>query len=177
MTFLDEGSGRYSPVIQVLEEAIANEWPGREVGLLVSIGSGKSPDGEAWKGASGIVAASPFGKFIEAKEVHLARVVDCEDIHREVLESIDRIGVKKENYIRLNVEDDGVTATETGERGKLKEISIYTKKYLARPDVQKMNASAAASLAEIHRRRKEYLGVSFPTTKLTPNTLPKSGGC
>ncbi|KAF3915649.1 hypothetical protein ABW21_db0209460 [Orbilia brochopaga] len=43
--FLDEGTGRYNPTPTVLAEACVNEWPGREVGLVVSLGTGKRPSG------------------------------------------------------------------------------------------------------------------------------------
>lgn len=149
--FLDEGSGRYSPVAQVLEEALVHEWPGREVGVLISVGSGKSPEGlEVKKEPSTIKSATPFGRLIEARERHRARVVGCEDIHQELLEGLHRTGVQKENYFRLNVEV-GIADFGMNEWSRLTDISNCTRKYLGRQDVQMMNNLAAGKLAEIHR--------------------------
>lgn len=148
--FLDEGSGRYSPVAQVLEEALVHEWPGREVGVLISVGSGKPEGLEARKGPSSIKSATPFGRLIEAREKYRARVVDCEDIHQELLEGLHRTGVQKENYFRLNVEV-GVADFGMNEWSRLTDISNSTRKYLGRQDVQMMNNSAAGKLAEISR--------------------------
>ncbi|KAH8145333.1 uncharacterized protein LAJ45_10613 [Morchella importuna] len=148
--FLDEGSGRYSPVAQVLEEALVHEWPGREVGILVSIGSGKAPETEYKKETSSMIAASPLGKFIEAKEKHMAKVLDCEEIHRELLDGLHRTGVKTENYVRLNVES-GITDFGMNEWSRIADISTRTRAYLGRPDIQVTNQSAAAKLAEIAR--------------------------
>ncbi|CAZ86525.1 unnamed protein product [Tuber melanosporum] len=165
-TFLDEGSGRYSPVAQVLEEALVHEWPGREVGLLVSIGSGKGPEGlEAKKEPSAIKSATPFGKMIEAKEKHRARVVDCEDIHQELLEGLHRTGIQKENYYRLNVEV-GITDFGMNEWSKLADISNCTRKYLGRHDIQMMNNSAASKLAEIHNGSQGRLNLEILNREL-----------
>ncbi|KAB8346175.1 hypothetical protein FH972_023221 [Carpinus fangiana] len=42
--FTDDGNGRFNPSPQVLDEAIQNEWPGREIGVFVSVGTGKRPN-------------------------------------------------------------------------------------------------------------------------------------
>lgn len=149
---MDEGAGRYSPVAQVLEEALVHEWPGRGVGILVSIGSGKRTctEEDPKKETSAIIAASPLGKFVEAKEKHLAKLMDCEDIHQELLGGLHRTGVKKENYVRLNVES-GITDFGMNEWSKIADISTRTRAYLGRPDIQVINHNAAAKLAEISR--------------------------
>lgn len=41
--FLDEGHGTFNPAPFILEEALINEWPGRELGCLISLGTGKRP--------------------------------------------------------------------------------------------------------------------------------------
>ncbi|KAF5015664.1 hypothetical protein F66182_12918 [Fusarium sp. NRRL 66182] len=35
--FIDEGSGNFNPAPQALDEAVVNEWPGRELGVFVSV--------------------------------------------------------------------------------------------------------------------------------------------
>lgn len=158
--FLDEGSGRYSPVAQVLEEALVHEWPGREVGLLISVGSGKGYEEDPRRETSAIIAASPLGKFAEAKGKHIAKVMDCEDIHQEVLEGLHRTGVRQENYIRLNVEN-GITDFGMNEWSRIADISTSTRTYLGRLDVQTINSTAAAKLAETFRIIKGNSKVSF----------------
>lgn len=150
--FLDEGSGRYSPVAQVLEEALVHEWPGREVGLLISVGSGKACGGDpnGKRVTSAIISASPLGKFAEAKGKHIAKVMDCEDIHQEVLEGLHRTGVKQENYIRLNVET-GMADFGINEWSRIADISAGTLAYLGRLDVQTITDTAAAKLAQVFR--------------------------
>lgn len=68
--FSDEGAGKYNPVAQILEEA-GNEWPAREVGVFVSVGTGKRPsnssvsDHEWWEGFLG----GSMGTFAEGRRV------------------------------------------------------------------------------------------------------------
>ncbi|KAL7273179.1 hypothetical protein RUND412_003974 [Rhizina undulata] len=153
-TFLDEGTGRFSPVAQVLEEAMVNEWPGRPVGLILSIGSGKRPDmppSPRKEAASHLIHATPLRKFAEAREKHIAKVQDCEEIHQELLQGIHKTGVPRENYVRLNVEV-GVGDVGMNEWRCLADIKDYTRSYLRRPDVQSMNSAAADKLAAVCRR-------------------------
>lgn len=160
-SFLDEGSGRYSPVAQVLEEALVHEWPGREVGLLISVGSGKGcAEEDHRREPSAIISASPLGKFAEAKGKHMAKVMDCEEIHQEVLEGLHRTGVRKENYIRLNVET-GITDFGMNEWSRIADISTGTRTYLGRSDIQMMNHTAAAKLAEAFRIKNSSSKVSI----------------
>ena len=67
--FIDEGNGKFNPAPQALDEAVLSEWPGREVGVFVSIGTGKRPPGTGnqqhmwWEG----FASGAIGDFAEAK--------------------------------------------------------------------------------------------------------------
>jgi hypothetical protein len=105
--FIDEGAGRYNPAPQILEEAAVNEWPGRDVGVFVSVGTGKRPSGtnnrqaEWWEGFVG----GSVGSFAEARRRLIAKIEGCEDTHQQMLNSIlEKRGVPVENYCRLNVE-------------------------------------------------------------------------
>lgn len=106
--FLDEGAGKYNPSQYVLDEAAVNEWPGRDIGIFVSIGTGKRPGGsnnrpseEWWEGFVG----GSMGNFAEARRRLIAKIEGCEETHQQMLKScLQKRGVPLENYCRLNVE-------------------------------------------------------------------------
>ncbi|KAA8911305.1 acyl transferase/acyl hydrolase/lysophospholipase, partial [Sphaerosporella brunnea] len=155
--FIDEGSGRYSPVMQVLEEAMVHEWPGREVGVLVSIGSGKrqatANNGNASsirrEHSSAFLRSTPLGKFVDAKQKHMHKLDDCEKIHQELLRDLDKTGMPPDNYYRLNVEV-GMGDFGINEWSRMAEISTSTRKYLSKPEIHAMNRSCAEKMAAIH---------------------------
>merc|ERR1712000_558790 len=66
--FIDEGAGNYNPAITALEETIS-EWPARDIGVFVSVGTGKRPEGsgvpehEWWEEFLG----GSMGMFAEAR--------------------------------------------------------------------------------------------------------------
>ncbi|KAG5297735.1 patatin-like serine hydrolase [Histoplasma ohiense] len=150
--FIDEGAGKYNPAPMILDEAAVNEWPGREVGLFVSVGTGKRPPGtshiqhEWWED----VFAESLGNFAEARRRLIAKIEGCEKTHQYMLkEHLRKRNVPLENYVRLNVEV-GVGEFGMNEWNRLAEISTSTRNYLSRSDVQKMNQNVAAKLAKIH---------------------------
>ena len=157
--FHDEGAGKYNPSPQILEEAAANEWPGREIGIFVSIGTGKRPGGtnnkqhEWWEGFVG----SSVGNFAEARRRLIAKIESCEDTHLDMLNhQLAKRGVPTENYCRLNVEV-GVGEFGMNEWDRLSEMSTGTRRYLAKPEVRDMVRDAAVKIAKIEltRRRLE----------------------
>ena len=158
-TFLDEGVGKYNPAPQALDEAVLNEWPGRDVGILVSIGTGKRPaDADAqqhmwWESFVG----GGMGDFAEARRRLVAKIEGCEETHKymEHKHLIDR-GVSLDNYYRLNVEV-GVGEFGMNEWNRLADISTKTRLYLADVNVQGKNIEAAAKLARIHRSNERWL--------------------
>ena len=162
--FIDEGAGKYNPAPQVLDEAMINEWPGRELGVFVSIGTGKRPGGatknnsaEWWEGFMG-----GLGDFAEAKRRLISKIEGCEEIHQAMIHGIlPKRGVNIENYYRLNVEV-GVGEFGMNEWQRLADISTSTRRYLARPEVRQMNEEAAAKLAQIEqaKRRNESIGTA-----------------
>ena len=153
--YIDEGAGKYNPTPQILDEAVMNEWPTREVGLLVSIGTGKRPHNSGqnqsqwWESALG----GTMGEFAEAKRRLMAKIEGCEATHQYMLgEHLARRNVDSQNYIRLNVEV-GVGEYGMNEWRSLTSISTNTRQYLAKAEVQNMNTSASAKLARIHRAK------------------------
>ena len=149
--YLDEGAGKYNPAPMVLDEAVQNEWPGREVGVFVSIGTGKRPAGtnnqqhEWWEGFLG----GSMGDFAEARRRLISKMEGCEDTHQLMLrEHLSNRQVDVENYYRLNVEV-GVGEFGMNEWARLSEISTNTRMYLSRRDVETLNQGAAAKIAKI----------------------------
>ena len=151
--FIDEGAGHYNPSPQILDEAVINEWPGRELGVFISIGTGKRPSGssankhEWWEGFVG----GGVGDFAEARRRLISKIEGCEDTHQYLRsEHLSKRGINPETYYRLNVEV-GVGEFGMNEWSRLADISTSTRRYLAKPEVRRMNEEAAAKLAKIER--------------------------
>jgi len=118
--FIDEGAGKYNPSPQVLDEAVINEWPGREVGVFVSIGTGKRPPNTGnqqhlwWESFVG----GACGGFAEARRRLINKIEGCEDTHQYMVsDHLTKRGVNPMNYYRLNVE---VGVGEFGMNGRSK---------------------------------------------------------
>lgn len=162
--FIDEGGGTYNPAPHVLDEAAVNEWPGREIGIFVSVGTGKRPPGtnsqqhEWWEGFFG----DSLGAFAEARRRLIAKIEGCEEIHQAMLrEHLAKRNVNKENYFRFNVEV-GVGEFGMNEWNRLADISTNTRRYLARSDVKKMILDASVKFAKIdraHRRTTTHAAI------------------
>ncbi|GAM82044.1 hypothetical protein ANO11243_000230 [Dothideomycetidae sp. 11243] len=156
--FIDEGNGRYNPAPQVLDEAVMNEWPGRDVAVFVSIGTGKRPGGTGnqqhlwWESFVG----GAIGDFAEARRRLISKIEGCEETHQYMMaEHLSKRGVNIENYIRLNVEV-GVGEFGMNEWNRLSDISSNTRMYLSKPEVTSMNMKAAAKLARVHFAKKRH---------------------
>ncbi|KAJ5084252.1 hypothetical protein NUU61_008831 [Penicillium alfredii] len=154
--FIDEGPGTYNPAPQILDEAVVNEWPGREVGVFVSVGTGKRPSGtnnrqhEWWEDFFG----DALGTFAEARRRLIAKIEGCEDIHHDMLrEYLAKRNVSKDNYYRFNVEV-GVGEFGMNEWNRLADISTNTRRYLSKPEVKKMILDAGVKFAKIERMNR-----------------------
>lgn len=150
--YLDEGAGKYNPAPLVLDEAVSNEWPGREVGVFISVGTGKRPpqtganSQEWWEGFLG----GSLGEFAEARRKMIQKLENCERAHEFMLrEHLAARGVNPEVYYRLNVEV-GVGEFGLNEWARLAEISTSTRSYLSKKEVEAISCGAAARLAKIH---------------------------
>lgn len=160
--FHDDGAGNFNPSMTALDEAVVNEWPGREVGVFISIGTGKRPKGS--DANSSLWYEGFLGEFAEARRKLIAKIEGCERIHETMQrEHLAKRGVNIDNYYRLNVEV-GVGEFGMNEWHRLAEISTNTKRYLAREDEQRMVQGASAKLARIYfaKQRWERLGSSGP---------------
>lgn len=154
--FIDEGNGTYNPAPQILDEAVVNEWPGREIGVFVSVGTGRRPSGtnnrqhEWWEDFFG----DALGTFAEARRRLITKIEGCENIHMRMLqENLPQRNVSKDNYYRLNVEV-GVGEFGMNEWNRLADISTNTRQYLAKPEVKKMILDAGVKFAKIDRMNK-----------------------
>lgn len=168
--FIDEGPGKYNPSPQVLDEAVVNEWPGRELGVFVSIGTGKRPAGtghlqhEWWED----FFADSLGNFAEARRRLISKIEGCEATHQHMLrEHLAKRNVPKENYYRLNVEV-GVGEFGMNEWSRLAEISTNTRMHLAKQDVQRMNYETSAKLAKIERMHRRLRAHSIAQSSPSP---------
>ncbi|KAL4916911.1 serine hydroxymethyltransferase-domain-containing protein [Aspergillus aurantiobrunneus] len=154
--FIDEGAGTYNPSPEILDEAVINEWPGREIGVFISVGTGKRPPDtnnrqhEWWEDFFG----DALGTFAEARRRLISKIEGCEDIHHDMLrEHLPKRNVSKDNYYRLNVEV-GVGEFGMNEWHRLADISTNTRRYLSRPDVKKMILDASVKFAKIERMHR-----------------------
>ncbi|CAK7234887.1 hypothetical protein SCUCBS95973_009085 [Sporothrix curviconia] len=152
--FHDDGTGTFNPSPQALDEATVNEWPGRDIGVFISVGTGKRPRGSDQNNPMWYDGF--LGEFAEARRRLISKIEGCEKIHEYMQrEHLLKRGVNVENYYRLNVEV-GVGEFGMNEWGRLAEISTSTKRYLGRTAERSMVQSAAAKLAKINRANERY---------------------
>ncbi|RMZ86096.1 hypothetical protein DV737_g75, partial [Chaetothyriales sp. CBS 132003] len=179
--FTDEGAAKYNPSPQILDEAATNEWPGREIGMFVSVGTGKRPAGsnnqqhDWWEGFVG----GTVGNFAEARRRLIAKIEACEDTHIQMLMTeLPRRGIPLENYCRLNVEV-GVGEFGMNEWDRLSEMTVSTRHYLRRSDTQSMLENAAVRMAKIEllqRRWNHTLSRRYPSNSSIGQDLPLETG-
>ncbi|KAL6710570.1 hypothetical protein ACN47E_008618 [Coniothyrium glycines] len=149
--FLDEGTGKYNPAPMILDEAVCNEWPGRDIGVFISIGTGKRPEGTNnqqhlwWEG----FVSGGIGDFAEARRRLIQKIEDCEKTHKDMKDHLAKRHVNPENYYRLNV-NVGVGEFGMNEWNALADISTNTRMYLAEKSVQGITMDSAAKIARIH---------------------------
>jgi hypothetical protein len=147
--FHDDGTGTFNPAPEALDEAVVNEWPGRDVGVFVSVGTGKRPKGSD---ANQTMWYEGFmGEFAEARRRLISKIEGCEKIHEQMQkEYLAKRGVSPESYFRFNVEI-GVGEFGMNEWNRLADISGGTRRYMSRREEQHMVQEAAAKLAKVHR--------------------------
>lgn len=145
--FHDDGVGHFNPSPEALDEAIISEWPGREIGVFVSVGTGKRPKGSDQN--QHMWYEDFLGEFAEARRRLIAKIEGCEAIHEYMMrEHLPRRNVNVENYYRLNVEV-GVGEFGMNEWHRLGEISTGTRRYTGRPDEQRIVQGVSSKLAKI----------------------------
>ncbi|TWU72050.1 hypothetical protein ED733_002497 [Metarhizium rileyi] len=152
--FHDDGAGTFNPAPDVLDEAVVNEWPGREVGVFVSVGTGKRP--KSSDSNQNVWYEGFLGEFAEARRRLISKIEGCEKIHEYMVrEHLTKRGVNVENYYRLNVEV-GVGEFGMNEWHRLGDISTSTRRYMAREAEQKMIHGITSKLARISRAKARW---------------------
>jgi hypothetical protein len=152
--FHDDGSGTFNPAPQTLDEAVVNEWPGREVGVFISVGTGKRPKSSDANHAMWYEGF--MGEYAEARRRLIAKIEGCEVIHDYMVkEHLGKRGVNVENYYRLNVEV-GVGEFGMNEWHRLADISSGTRRYLSRTAEAFMLDGAAAKLGKIYLASRRF---------------------
>ncbi|KAF7563213.1 hypothetical protein G7046_g929 [Stylonectria norvegica] len=171
--FHDDGVGTFNPAPEALDEAAVNEWPGREVGVFVSIGTGRRPkssDANQQMWYEGFL-----GEFAEARRRLISKIEGCEVIHEYMVrEHLNKRGVNVENYYRLNVEI-GVGEFGMNEWHRLGEISTGTRRYMSKDDEQKMIQGISSKLAKIHRARIRFERAARGVPELVKTTSSTYG--
>ncbi|QUC20532.1 uncharacterized protein UV8b_04773 [Ustilaginoidea virens] len=166
--FHDDGSGTFNPAPEALDEAVVNEWPGREIGVFVSVGTGKRPKSSdsnqnAWYEGF-------LGDFAEARRRLIAKIEGCEKIHEYMLrEHLIKRGVNVETYYRLNVEV-GVGEFGMNEWHRLGDISTGTRRYMARETEQKMIQGISTKLAKIFKAKLRWDRAQLGIPELVKST-------
>ncbi|KAI0892202.1 FabD/lysophospholipase-like protein [Annulohypoxylon nitens] len=169
--FHDDGAGTFNPSPYALDEATVNEWPGRDVGVFVSVGTGKRPKGTDQN--SHVWYEGFMGEYAEARKKLIQKVEGCEAVHERMKkELLMKRGVNIENYYRFNVEV-GVGEFAMNEWDRLGEISTGTKRYLARDAEQRMVQESSTKLAKIHRAKQRFERLSHSVPEIT--TQPTMG--
>ncbi|KAL8872520.1 MAG: hypothetical protein Q9174_001864 [Haloplaca sp. 1 TL-2023] len=163
--FQDLGTGRFNPAREILDEAILNEWPGREVGFFLSLGCGirKKKAGEDrrqwWEGMASELA--------DARRRLNAKIDACEEIHKALITVkggngeknkgyLALRGVDENHYLRLNV-DEGVGDVEMNHYNDLVVIQGSTQAYLQKDETRQYLAKGAEALWEVQCQREGRL--------------------
>ncbi|KAH6844927.1 acyl transferase/acyl hydrolase/lysophospholipase [Chaetomium sp. MPI-CAGE-AT-0009] len=169
--FHDDGAGTFNPSLTALDEAVVNEWPGREVGVFLSVGTGKRPKGS--DANSSLWYEGFLGDFADARRKLIAKIEGCEKIHELMKkEHLARRGVNIEHYYRWNVEV-GVGEFGMNEWNRLSDISTNTRRYLAREEEQRMVQGASAKLAKIHFAKQRWERLSSAGPDAAPQMVPE----
>jgi hypothetical protein len=172
--FHDDGVGTFNPSPEALDEAVINEWPGRDIGVFVSVGTGKRPKGSDSNSQQWYEGF--LGEFAEARRRLISKIEGCESIHEYMVrEHLSKRNVNVENYFRLNVEV-GVGEFGMNEWHRLGDISTSTRRYMGRPDEQKMIHGISTRLAKILKAkiRWERAQSGYPSglTSGVPSGIP-----
>lgn len=164
--FHDDGGGTFNPSPAALDEATVNEWPGRDVGVFVSIGTGRRPRGTETD--SHVWYEGFMGEYADARKKLIAKIEQCEAIHEYMVKQhLLKRGVNVENYYRLNVEV-GVGEFGMNEWHRLSDISTGTRRYLSRSDEQKVIQGSSTKLAKIYRAMQRHERLSNVPDMISP---------
>ncbi|CAJ2502533.1 Uu.00g099270.m01.CDS01 [Anthostomella pinea] len=164
--FHDDGAGTFNPSPFALDEATVNEWPGRDVGVFISVGTGRRP--KSTDQNQHVWYEGFMGDYVEARKKLIAKIEGCEVIHERMKKDLlIKRGVNIENYYRYNVEI-GVGEFAMNEWHRLGEISTGTRRYLSREVEQRMVQESSTKLAKIHKAKERYNRFSNGSETVAP---------
>ena len=150
----DGRTGWNNPTKQAIAEA-RNMWPGRPIGILVSIGTGLEEAlqlNDTIRNVPRIIESllentSPLHAFkLAVAEYAVKCVTSCELVHREISEHCDR-DILEGNYFRLNV-PQGMAAIGLAEWDKLGDIIALTNQYMDDGDMKRKKQRIAELLRD-----------------------------
>jgi len=144
--FIDGGIGHNNPSEQAICES--NQiWPGRKIGILLSVGTGTSVPREF---SNSIIR---FITKISAAQLITRLVTECEETHNRVLGHPQLAQGKTGRYFRFNV--DHVGAVNLDEWESLESVNSQTEQYFNRLDVMQANSDCADLLLKLKKQSKK----------------------
>lgn len=148
----DGGTGWNNPTTEAIAEAHAL-WPGREIGCIVSIGTGLESSNQLGVtqstsvGSKIFTSLAPKASFkIQVAKYCVASATSCEKIHHDVSTNLPYI-IPYENYFRFNV-PQGMSDIGLEEWKKIGEVVSMTQDYMDKGDVRKWKSVVAAALRQ-----------------------------
>jgi len=133
--YIDGGVGHNNPAEQAVLEA-REIWPGRDVGLLLSIGTGTSAPpkyGQSILGYRTKISAAVFVSNL---------ITECESVHNRIM---CNSGVRPDGYFRFNV--DSLGGVRLDEWKQLELLNSRTEDYMTnKPDIVQAKTKCVASL-------------------------------
>ena len=151
--FHDDGNGTFNPSPEALEEAVVNEWPGRDIGVFVSVGTGRRPESSGTNSSRWYEGF--MGDFADAREKLIAKIENCETIHKKMKGLFEKRGVDPKTYVRLNVEV-GVGEFGMNEWHRLNDISISTRAYMRQDSEEAKIRTVSTKLAELRAAKAKW---------------------
>lgn len=156
--FQDQGTGHFNPSREILDEAVLNEWPGREVGMFVSIGCGLREEQEKdkhrqwWEGMASDLAEARRRLNDKIYGCHLTHLAMMDDPREKRTGYLTLRGVSPHHYLRLNVEK-GIGEFKMNSYKDIKLMSGSTTEYTQMPRIRDALTDAAERMWEVHCQR------------------------
>ena len=153
----DGGMGWNNPSREAILEA-RNKWPGRLIGILISIGTGLedalalNDNSNAIPKVAKTLLKNTFGKHafkLAVAEYAVRCVTSCELVHRELSQDSGH-DLLQGNYFRLNV-PQGMSGIGLAEWDKLEDMVALTDAYMDHGEIKKKTRKIADLLQDPRR--------------------------
>ncbi|KAK4950931.1 hypothetical protein LTR10_010924 [Elasticomyces elasticus] len=149
--YLDAGLGFNNPAEVVFDE-VRERWPGRRIGVFLSLGTGKET------GIALTREASHFGfrKQADLVGAMMKLTTSAARTHDQMWKKFSRTGDRgSQVYFRFNV-DGGFEKVGLQEWKRIGEMAGQTKAYLSGAQIQDENKTCAASIRRLSHRSKPF---------------------